>query len=557
VLLRLLAAAAALALVLPRPAGSQAGPAPARPRLVLFVSVDQMRFDYLTRFAPLYEAGLKRLLEGGAVFTSARYRHANTETGPGHAVLLSGRHARETGIIANDWYDRTARRVVNVVDDPKAVAVPGPGRGASPANFDGETVGDLLKRASRASRVVGVSLKDRAAILMAGRRADAAYWYEPACGCFGTSTYYARRLPGWLAAWNAEKPVDRLDGKAWERLLRDAAVYRSVAGEDDVKGEWDGVNTTFPHAIRGRAGSRLFYDDVRRTPFADELTLEVALLALREHALGSDAAPDLLAVSFSATDVIGHTYGPDSQEIMDQLLRLDRVLGRLLDAAEERAGRDGLLVGLSADHGVMPLVEVLKTRGIEARRVHPDQLELAVRQALATRFGAQDLIAHYEAPHFYLDYDVLQRRNLPRAEVEAEIERAMLATGLVERVYTQARLLGAAPADDPYFALVRNSYFRTRSPDLIGVPQPHLHLDRYPGGTSHGTPHDYDRHVPVAFLGPQFRPGRYDDACGPEDIAPTLAAVLGLDYRLRDEQRVLREMLSEGAGASGGRQPAR
>jgi hypothetical protein len=509
------------------------------------VSVDQMRADYLERFASLFQAGFKRLLERGAVFTSARYRHSNTETGPGHATLLSGRHARDNGIVANEWYDRLAGKPVNVVDDPAVAPIPGPGRGASPAHFIGETLGDLLKGASPASRVVGVSLKDRAAILLAGRRADAAYWYEPACGCFGTSSYYMRELPGWLAAWNAEKHADKLHARVWERLLPDPELYRRFAGEDDVEGEWDGKDTVFPHAIRGSPGQHLFYDDLRRTPFADELVLDVALRAMREHGLGRDGATDVLAVSFSATDIIGHTYGPDSQEIMDQLLRLDRVLGRLLEAAEERAGPEGVVFGLSADHGSMPLVELLRARGIDAHRANPDAVELPVREALSARFGAQDMIAYYTEPNFYLDLEVLRRRGLKRADVEQEIERALLATGFVDRVYTQARLLGEPPPDDADFVLFRNSFFESRSPHVIGRLRRYVILDRYPGGTTHGTVQDYDRHVPVAFMGARIRSGRYDAACGPEDIAPTLAALIAVEYRVEEGQRVLTEALAE------------
>jgi len=517
------------------------------PRLVLFVSVDQMRFDYLTRFAPLFEGGFKRLLEQGAVFSNARYRHSNTETGPGHAVLLSGRHARDTGIIANGWYDRLSRKSVNVVDDPVHSPVPGPGRGASPASFIGFTVGDLLKLTSPGSRVVGVAIKDRAAILMGGRRADAAYWYESATGRFGSSTYYMAELPPWLTEWNREGHVDRLHGKPWTRLLSDEGVYRRYAGEDDVHGEWDNKDTVFPHSIRGALRSADFYDDVRRTPFADELTLDVALKALEAHDLGADASTDILAVGFSATDFIGHTYGPDSQELMDQMLRLDRVLGRLLAAAEARAGRDGVLAGLSADHGAMPLVEVLRARGVDARRAHPDVLATAVQKALeASLPGAKGLIADYDWPHFYLDLEAIRAQGLRRAVVEGVVEQALLATGLVERVYTHARLLGEAPEDDPAFALFRNSFFESRSPHLIVRLKPYVYVDDYVGGTGHGTVHDYDRHVPLAFMGARIKPGRYEAASGPEDIAPTLAKLLGLDYgNLVDGQRVLADMLLE------------
>jgi len=517
-----------------------------RPRLVLMVSIDQMRFDYLTRFEPLFAGGFKRLLADGAVFSNAHYRHATSETGPGHAVLASGRHGRDTGIVANSWYDRLARKMVNVVDDPAYSPVPGPGRGASPAQFVGSTIGDLLKKVSPGSRVVGVSLKDRSAVLMAGRRGDAAYWYESTSGRFGTSTYYMSVLPAWLEGWNRAGHPDRLNGRQWTRLLPDEAVYRRYAGEDAVPGEWDNKDTVFPHRIRGVPPSEEFYDDLRRTPFADDLTLDVALAAAEAHDLGRDDATDILAVGLSATDVIGHTYGPDSQELMDQILRLDRVLARLIEAMESRAGRGDLLVILSADHAVMPLVENLRARGLDARRVSPKTIEKAVRQALLAKFpGATDLIAAYDEPNFYLDLEAVERRGLGREAVERVIEDALLGTGIVERVYTHARLLGDAADDDPDFSLFRAAFFESRSAHLIARLKRWVYLSDYVGGTGHGTVHDYDRHVPVAFLGSAIKAGRYGQACGPEDIAPTLARLLSLDYPLETGQRLLSEMLPE------------
>jgi predicted AlkP superfamily pyrophosphatase or phosphodiesterase len=536
-------AAALLGVVLVSQSSSQTAASP-RPRLVLFVSVDQMRADYLTRFEPLFQGGFKRLRERGAIFTNALYRHANTETGPGHALLLSGRHGRDNGIIANEWYERDAGGLINVVHDPVHVAVPGPGRGASPANFMGYTIGDLLKKASSASRVVGVAMKDRSAVLMGGRRADAAYWYEPKAGRFGSSTYYLRELPDWLSAWNASGRIDKLNGQTWTRALPDEALYQRYAGPDDVRGEWDNVDTVFPHKVRGGPASPEFYDDLRRTPFADELVLEVALLAMQAHDLGTDEATDLLAVGFSATDLVGHTYGADSQELMDQILRLDRTVGALIDAAEKRAGPEGLLVGLSADHGALPLVELLQQRGLPARRSLPHELDDPVRKALAARFpGADDLIAAFAHPNFYLDLDAIARRGLKRADVERAIEQALMATGLVERVYTHERLLGDPPADDPAFTLFRNSFFEPRSPQVIVGLKPYVYMEYYQGGSGHGTHHEYDRHVALALMGPRVAPGRYAGDCGPEDIAPTLAELLGLPYRVEPDQRVLNEAL--------------
>ncbi len=233
-------------------------PQRATPRLVAVVSVDQMRADYLERFRPLYTGGFKRLIERGAVFTNARFRHACTSTGPGHSVLLSGRSPRSSGIVHNSWYDRTLRSRVNVVGDDTVRALGGRGRAASPARFEGFTVGDVLKARSPRSRVVGVSFKDRAAILMAGKRADAAYWYEIEGGRFVTSSHYMDAAPAWLEAWNARRLPDSFAGRPWERLLADPALYRKYAGEDAVAGEWDRKDTTFPHHIPWTAaGGRL------------------------------------------------------------------------------------------------------------------------------------------------------------------------------------------------------------------------------------------------------------------------------------------------------------
>jgi arylsulfatase A-like enzyme len=502
---------------------------------VVVISVDQMRADYLERFRALFTSGLKALAEHGAVFTNARYRHACMETGPGHSVILSGRSPRSSGIVGNSWYDRTLRQRVNVVDDPTVRVLGGAGRTASPANFSAFTVGDMLKAHSPASKVVGVSFKDRAAILMAGRRADAAYWYETAGGRFVTSSWYTSEAPRWLEGWNARRLPDAQAGRAWERLLPDPATYLKYTGPDEVPGEWDGKNTVFPHRVRGAPPSFDFYDDLRRTPFADEVLFDLATAAMKAHDLGSDDATDLLAVSFSACDVIGHTYGPDSQEMMDELLRLDRTLGRLLEEAERRAGKGRALVVLTADHGVMPLVEVLKRQGIDARRASPDELQGPVERALGGRFsGATGLIADPDPMEYVLDREAIGRQGLRVEDVEATIRQALLSTGLVDAVYTQAQLVGPRPAGDPFFDLHQRAFFAPRSGDLVARVKKYVYLGGYVGGTGHGTPYDYDRHVPIVFMGPGVRPGRHDVDTGPEDIAWALGRLLGLPYPQQD-----------------------
>lgn len=521
-------------------------PTAASPRLVLVLAIDQMRYDYLTRFGPLFTGGLKTLMDRGAVFSNARYRHANCETGPGHSVLLSGSNALHTGIIANGWYDEKLGRTVNVVDDPVVKPLGGEGRGASPAHFIGFTLGDMLKERSPESKVVGVSVKDRSAVLMAGPRGDAAYWYEGAQGRFITSTYYMSSAPAWLDALNARSVPDSYVRKSWTRLLPDPAVYQKLAGEDRVETEADLNDTTFPHVLYGPAGAPRFYEAFKRTPFADQLTLDVALTAMKEHDLGTDDATDILAIGLSASDIIGHAFGPDSHEIMDQMLRLDRMLGGLFDAVQARVGLDRTIIVLSADHSVMPLVETLQKAGLPAKRVPPADLRAAGMTALEKRFpGKKDLVAAYVAPDFYLNLESIARQGLHRKDVEQALGDALLATGTVEKIYTASSFAGDPPPadEDPYFDAVRRSYFAPRSPHVIVRLKEFMYLTSYPGGTGHGSPYEYDRHVPLIFMGAAIKPGLYDQDSGPEDIATTLGVLVGIDYPLFDARRRLTEMI--------------
>jgi predicted AlkP superfamily pyrophosphatase or phosphodiesterase len=378
---------------------------------------------------------------------------------------------------------------------------------------------------------------------MAGRRADAAYWYENAGGNFITSTYYMKAAPAWLTAWNNRHFPDSFSGKSWTRLLDNEKLYEKYAGKDAVEGEWDRKDIVFPHTIRGKPPEAGFYDDFRRTPFADEMTLGAALEAMKAHELGTDKITDILAISFSATDVIGHTYGADSQEVMDQMLRLDLTLQGLFQEVDARVGLSETVIVLSADHGSLPLVEVLQAKGIQAKREKPEALMTPLKQALQSRFPKiSGLVASVDFPNLYLDESVIAKNKLNRHEIEATISKALLATGLVEAVYTQDQLLKDNPVQDRYFQLFRNSFFQPRSPHVMVLLKKHIYVDDRPGGTGHGTPYDYDRHIPVLFMGPGIKAGKYDQPCGPEDIAPTLAKLLGLDYPIEYDSRLLLEM---------------
>jgi predicted AlkP superfamily pyrophosphatase or phosphodiesterase len=523
-------------------AGQSALPA-TPPKLILVVAIDQMRFDFLDRFAPLYKSGLKTLIDRGAVFSNAKYRHANTETGPGHAVLLTGSDPRHSGIVANDWWDEYLGRVVNVVDDPVQTPLGGEGRSASPANLQTFTVGDVLKNRNPRSRVVGVGIKDRSAILMGGRRADAAYWFENAGGNFITSSYYMDSAPQWLADWNRGRYVDTFASQSWTRLVDDPALYEKFAGKDAIEGERDRKDIAFPHVFTAKPPQVQYYTELRRMPFADEVAAAFALEAMKRHALGQDADTDILAIGFAATDGIGHQWGPDSHEQMDQMLRLDAVLGRVFAHVDSSIGLDNTIVVLSADHGSRPLVEIMQMRGLDARRVAPKELQTVLVDALAKKYpGATDLISHF-ATDVYFNEDAIRRHRLDLKDVEATAIQALMATGFIERIYTHADLRGTAPSSDPYLELFRNAFYEPRMPHLNVLPKAGVYINAAAGGSGHGTAYDEDRHVPVVFMGRVIKPGRYTDETGPEDIAPTLAHLLKLEFPRERDSRVLLEML--------------
>jgi predicted AlkP superfamily pyrophosphatase or phosphodiesterase len=341
--------------------------------------------------------------------------------------------------------------------------------------------------------------------------------------------------------------ADEYAGTLWTRLLPDAALYDRYAGKDAVEGEWDRKDTVFPHAIRGTPPAAAFYDYLRRTPLADDLTLDVALEAMKAHGIGEDSVTDILAIGFAATDVIGHTYGADSHEVMDQLLRLDLMLGKLFAEVDVRVGLANTLVVLTSDHGAAPLVENLQANGLDAQRAPPAMLLNAVKQALEKRFpGIGPLVEYYSPPDFYLNEDVIRNRKLSREDVVETAIAALLGTGVVAKVYTHDDLRNTRSSSDsdPFLRLFQNGFYEPRSPQLTVLLKQHVYLSNLVGGIGHGTAYDYDRHVPIVFMGSRIKPGSYSAPSGPEDIAPTLALILGLQLQREQDSRLLIEMLS-------------
>lgn len=497
---------------------------PPRPTLVVFITVDQLRADLLDRWGAQLHGGLARLARQGAFFVHGYQEHAVTETAPGHSVTLSGRFPRSTGILRN-----TAG-----VEDPQAPLLTSADPGASPYRFRGSTLIDWLRTRDARARALSVSRKDRGAILPLGRAKQHVFWYAASNGEFTTSRYYGDTLPAWIRAFNARRLPQRLAGRSW-RLTLPPSEY---AEPDSVPVENGGHDLVFPHTLpadTGRAVVELIF-----TPWIDELTAAAALAGLRELHLGEGPPTDLLAVSFSAADYVGHRYGPDSREQHDNILRLDRTLGAFIDSLYRLRDSSRIVIALTADHGVTPFPELVRgARGVLRYDLRPAVEEL--RSSLRARHVDTSAVT-LDGPLVYVD-----RALFARAGVEPDHLLAHFAEAA-------RRLPGIARVDR-----VRDLAARDTVHDVVARRWAHMiPLDSpvewvitpregaYPSGATiaeHGTPYDDDAHVPVIFYGPWFRPGRYEERATVADMAPTLAAVVGVPPTEPVDGRVLRHAL--------------
>ncbi|HET7790986.1 MAG TPA: alkaline phosphatase family protein [Gemmatimonadales bacterium] len=520
---------AVLALAL---AGGHAAPpaasGPVHPKLVVVITVDQLRPDYLDRWKGQLTGGFATLRFDGADFTDAFQDHAVTETAPGHATILAGRWPAHTGIIRNS----------QGVQDSTAPLIGVAGPGASPLRFRGTSFFAWLKAADTTARALSVSRKDRGAILPLGRARESVFWYQS--GLFTTSRYYADSLPAWVKTFNALRVPFRAAGAAWQPLLPDSA-YPELDSEPWENG---GTNVRFPHTLP--ADSARAAEAYVGMPSMDSLTLAFALAGADAMKLGKRDATDLLAVSLSTTDAVGHAFGPDSKEIHDQVLRLDRYLAWFLGRLFDRYGKGNLLIVLTADHGVTPFPEVSRQKGHpDARRVDVDSIVSDVNARLAARLGDP-------SPRRYFDFDtgmlILEDNGrLAAAGVRVDSVVADVASRLrgvpgVARVSTPADIATADTAADP----VARRWLHHVPPDAGVQLMVTLHDFDIWGSApiaEHGQPSDVDAHVPLILWGKGVRKGVYAARANAVDIAPTLARLLGLTPFSLLDGRVLTEAI--------------
>ncbi len=519
------------------------------PKLVLQLTVDQLRGDLLRRHATaLGEGGFRRLMARGAVFANAHHDHANTETIVGHATLATGSHPSTHGMIGNLWMDRDSGGAqYNVEDgrypvlstkplvdqdteiDPTQRAAASDGR--SPRAILGSTFGDELRLFTGGrGKVFGVSVKDRGAIAMAGHSGKA-FWFSKSTGEFVTSSYYADSYPDWARAWNEAKPAQRYAGTAWS-LSGDPETYL-FGDRDDRAFETDvaGFGRTFPHPY-GAGDGKYFTTLLTLSPAGDELTLDFAKSLMVGEELGQDEVPDYLSISFSSTDYVGHVFGPSSLECEENLRRLDRTIAELLAFVDEEVGLSETLVVLSADHGGPEAPDYARSLGADAEYLvfnEEDKAELDA--ALAQRFGAGASLIHgYFHPCVYLDHVVLEDRGLDADRVaEAVAELLERHPGVERAVTAHAIQKGALPPTRLSRQLV-HSFHPRRSGEVFVVTKPGWFVNDFDGLTvasTHGSPWRYDTHVPLIFMGRDVKPVVVQREVHTVDVAATLSALVG------------------------------
>ena len=495
---------------------------PKRPKLVVVLVIDQFRYDYLMRFRPYFvKGGFNRLLEGGAVYTDCRYDYATTITGPGHATLLTGTYPWAHGIVGNDWYDREQKREVYCVEDLKTRIVasrekPGASPGFSPQYLTASTLGDELRLATNfRSKSVSISLKDRAAILMGGHTASAAYWYDVGSGRFVSSTYYMPALPAWAHEFNQKSPVSQFCGHPWKELSAPEATNRKVFSEYHPSPNEPCPDPKFLAWLDG-------------TPFMTEVELAFATHAIRNEKLGQGPETDLLTLSLSVNDYIGHQFGPYSEQVADATLRTDRDLAQFFDDLDKLVGLDNVWIALSADHGVAPTPAFIQEHKLGMGSTLPALVRGAAEKALTQAFGPGPWIEDQDETDLYLNWETLKRRNLPESKAAEVAAEGAAALPEVAAAFTRWEVLRGALPNTPLARKVANSFNSKRSGDVFLVFAPYAVPTSYPTGTTHGSPWNYDAQVPLIFWGSAFKPGIDHNACQPIDLAVTLAAALGL-----------------------------
>lgn len=509
-----------------------------KPKLVVGIVVDQMRQEYLYRFENKFgEQGFKRLMNEGFMVKNAHYNYVPTETGPGHASIYTGTTPAMHGIVANDWYDRSLKRDVYCVSDStqKPLGTDVGGR-ISPMRLLSTTVTDELKLATqKQSKVISLSIKDRSAVLPAGHMPDGAYWYDNKTGSMITSTFYKEQMPDWVTKFNARKLPDTYLNQEWNTLLPINQYTESGPDDSPYEGKWSGkTKPTFPYNLAELRKKMGMYSLLTMTPWGNTFVADFAKAAVLAEGLGKDAVTDFLAVSFSSTDIIGHAMGPNSVEIEDTYIRLDKVLEDLLNFLDKEVGKDAYTVFLTADHAVAEVPQYLMDNNVPAGYFKPALVKANLNEHLQKYFPGKTVVEEFTTEQVFINQQAFEGD--PKASgidlfVATElITKFLLNTDGIAQVFPATTLRQANSDEVGIRGKVVRGFHPKRSGDIAYVLEPGWFSSNGVTGTTHGSGYSYDTHVPILFYGSGIKKGSSSQFHTITDIAPTLSVLLKIKF---------------------------
>lgn len=509
-----------------------------KPKLVVGIVVDQMRQEYLYRFENKFgEQGFKRLMNEGFMLKNAHYNYVPTETGPGHASIYTGTTPAMHGIVANDWYDRSLKRDVYCVSDStqKPLGTDVGGR-ISPMRLLSTTITDELKLATqRQSKVISLSIKDRSAVLPAGHMPDGAYWYDNKTGSMITSTFYKEQMPDWVTKFNARKLPDTYLNQEWNTLLPINQYTESGPDDSPYEGKWSGkTKPTFPYNLAELRKKMGMYSLLTMTPWGNTFVADFAKAAVLAEGLGKDAVTDFLAVSFSSTDIIGHAMGPNSVEIEDTYIRLDKVLEDLLNFLDKEVGKDAYTVFLTADHAVAEVPQYLMDNNVPAGYFKPALVKANLNEHLQKYFPGKTVVEEFTTEQVFINQQAFEGD--PKASgidlfVATElITKFLLNTDGIAQVFPATTLRQANSDEVGIRGKVVRGFHPKRSGDIAYVLEPGWFSSNGVTGTTHGSGYSYDTHVPILFYGSGIKKGSSSQFHTITDIAPTLSVLLKIKF---------------------------
>ena len=514
-----------------------------KPKLVVGLVVDQMRWDYLYRYKALYgEGGFKRMLKEGFSSENNFIPYMPTYTAVGHTTIYTGSVPAISGIVGNNWFDKTSGKGVYCTDDSTVSTVGNSGKAGkmSPANMWVTTITDELRLSNNfKSKVIGIALKDRGAILPAGHSANAAYWYD--AGKWITSTHYMNALPTWVEQFNGKDLPGKYMSKDWTTLLPmnryDLSTADDKPYESTIKGE---KTVTFPHKLSLIPDS-IKYESFRTTPFANTFTFDFAKAAIENEKLGSNTVTDFLAVSISSTDYIGHAFGPNSVEVEDMYLRLDKDIADFLQYLDTKLGKGNYTVFLSADHAVAHIPAFLAEHKIPGGNFEDADLRKELNQVIEADFAVKNAVQSLQNYQVYLNINELEKQGKDVVAVKKAVMKTLQAKTFIITVFETDKLAATTLAE-PLKTMLVNGYNPKRSGDIQFTLKPG-YFDGGNKGTTHGLWNPYDAHIPCVFFGWGVKPGKTYRETYMTDIAPTLAAMLQIQMPNGSVGKVIPELI--------------